>query len=76
MTLSLNVEFNGSVINLLVFAMKPLSAQAIDNQLAAVLDPDAIGYSMVTNYLRQPHFPSTLRETPDKPLHGIHWDFP
>jgi hypothetical protein len=28
-----------------------------------VLDPDAIGYPRVTNYLRQQHFPSTLRET-------------
>jgi translation initiation factor RLI1 len=76
MTLSLRVQFNGSVINLLVFAMKPLSAQAIDNELVAVLGPDAIGCSTVTNYLRQRHFPSTLRETPDEPLHGVHWDFP
>jgi hypothetical protein len=28
-----------------------------------MLGPDAIGYSMVINYLRQWHFPSTLRET-------------
>jgi hypothetical protein len=56
--------------------MKRISAQAIYNELAVVLDPDAIGYSMVTNYLRQRHFPSTLRETPDEPLHGIHCDFP
>jgi hypothetical protein len=28
-----------------------------------VLGPNAMGYSMVTNYLRQRHFPSTLRET-------------
>jgi hypothetical protein len=28
-----------------------------------LLGPDAIGYSTVTNYLRQRHFPSTLRET-------------
>jgi hypothetical protein len=47
--------------------MKRLSAQAIDNELIAVLSPDAIGYSTVTNYLRQRHFPSTLRETPDEP---------
>jgi hypothetical protein len=32
--------------------MKRLSAQAIFNELVAVLGPDAIGYSTVTNYLR------------------------
>jgi hypothetical protein len=59
----------------LFLAMKRLSAQAIDNELVAVLRPDAIGYSTVTNYLRQRFLPSTFRETPDEPLHGIHWDF-
>jgi hypothetical protein len=47
----------------LFLATEPLSAQAIHNELVAVLDPDAIGYSTLTNYLRQRHFPSTLRET-------------
>jgi hypothetical protein len=28
-----------------------------------VLGPDAIGYPTVTNYLRQRHFPSALRDT-------------
>jgi hypothetical protein len=56
--------------------MKRLSAQSISNKLVAVLGCDAIGYSTVTNYLRQRHFPSTLRETRDELLHGIHWDFP
>jgi hypothetical protein len=56
--------------------MKRLSAQVVYNELAAALDPDAIGYSMVTNYLRQRNFPSTLGKTRDEPLHGIHWDFP
>jgi hypothetical protein len=51
----------------LFLAMKRLAAQAIDNELVAV-----IGYSSVTDYLRQRHFPSPLRETPDEPLHGIH----
>jgi hypothetical protein len=60
----------------LFLAMKRLSAQAIYNELVAVLGPDAIGYSTVTNYLRQRYFPSTLPETPDEPLHGIHCDFP
>jgi hypothetical protein len=60
----------------LLFAMRRLSTQAIDNELVAVLGPDAIGYSTITNYLRQRHFPSPLRETPEEPLHGIHWDFP
>jgi hypothetical protein len=59
----------------LFLAMKRLSAQAIYKELAAVLDPDAIGYYMVTNYLRQRHFPSTLGENLGEPLHGIHWDF-
>jgi hypothetical protein len=56
--------------------MKRRSAQAIDNELVAMLGPDAIGYSRVTNYLHQRHFSLTLRETHDEPLHGIHWDFP
>jgi histone-lysine N-methyltransferase SETMAR len=43
--------------------MKRLSAQATDNELVAVLGPDAIGYSTLTNYLRQWNLPSTLRET-------------
>jgi hypothetical protein len=43
--------------------MTPLSAQAIYKELIAVLGPDAIDCSTVTNYLRQRHFPSTLRET-------------
>jgi hypothetical protein len=76
MMLSLNVQFNGSAINLLFLAMKGLSAQAISNELAAVLGPGAIGSSTVTNYLRHRHLPSTLCEAPDEPLHRIHWDFP
>jgi hypothetical protein len=59
----------------LFLAMKRLTAQAIYNELVAVLGPNAIGYCTVTNYLRQRHFLSTLRETSDEPLHGIHWDF-
>jgi hypothetical protein len=51
----------------LFLATKRLSAQAISNQLVAVLGPDAIGYSTVINYLRQRHFPSTLRQTDDEP---------
>jgi hypothetical protein len=47
----------------LFLAMKRLSAQAIYDELVAVLSPDAIGYSMVTNSLPQLHFRSTLRET-------------
>jgi hypothetical protein len=43
--------------------MKRLSAQAIYNELVAVLSPDAIGDSTVTSYLRQRYFPATLRET-------------
>jgi hypothetical protein len=46
----------------LFLAMKRLSAQATDSKLVAVLGPDAIGYSTVTNSFRQWHFPSPLRE--------------
>jgi histone-lysine N-methyltransferase SETMAR len=46
-----------------LLAMKRLSAQAIFNEFIAVLGPSAIGYSTVTNFVRQRHFPSTLRET-------------
>jgi histone-lysine N-methyltransferase SETMAR len=47
----------------LFLATNRLPAQVIDNELVSVLGPDAIGYSTVTNYLRQRHFLSTLRET-------------
>jgi hypothetical protein len=56
--------------------MKQLSVQAPYNELVAVFGPDAIGYSTVTNCLRQRDFPSILSETHDEPLHGIHWDPP
>jgi hypothetical protein len=42
--------------------MKRLSAQAIDNELVAVLGSDVIGYSTITNYLCQRHFSSVLCE--------------
>jgi hypothetical protein len=51
----------------LFLVVKRLSAQAISNELVAVLGPDGTGYSTVTTYLRQRHFPSTLRETLDGP---------
>jgi hypothetical protein len=51
----------------LFLAMKRLSAQAISNEVVAVLCPDAIGSSTVTKYLRQRGFPFTLRETLDEP---------
>jgi hypothetical protein len=47
-------------------AMKQLSVQAIYSEPVGVFGPGAIGYYTVTNYLRQRHFPSTLRETPDE----------
>jgi hypothetical protein len=47
----------------LFLAMKRLAGQVVCNELVAVFGSDAIGYSTVTNYLRQQHFPSTLRET-------------
>jgi hypothetical protein len=47
----------------LFLAIKRLSAQTISNKLVAVLGPDAIGYFTAINYLRQLHFPFTLRET-------------
>jgi hypothetical protein len=62
-----NVQFNDQRSICLFLAMKRLSAQAIYNELVAVLGPDAVGYSTVTNYLSQRYFPSTLRETPDEP---------
>jgi hypothetical protein len=37
----------------LFLAMKRLSAQAISNELIAMLGPDLMGHSTVTNYLRQ-----------------------
>jgi hypothetical protein len=47
----------------LFLAVKRLSAQAIYNELVVVLDPNAIGYSTLPNYIRQRHIPSTFRET-------------
>jgi hypothetical protein len=49
----------------LFLAVKRLSVPAIYNELVAMLGPDVIGYSTVTNYLRQWHFPSTFCATPD-----------
>jgi hypothetical protein len=43
--------------------MNRLSAQAIYSELVAVLGPDAIGYSTVTNHILQRRSPSTVRET-------------
>jgi hypothetical protein len=43
--------------------MKRFSGQSNDNELVTVLGPDAMGYSTVTNYLSQRHFPSILRAT-------------
>jgi hypothetical protein len=63
MTLSLNVQFNGSAINLFISRDEATSAQAIYHEPVAVLGSDAIGYSTVTNYLRQRHLPFTFRET-------------
>jgi hypothetical protein len=51
----------------LFLAIKRLPTRAIYNELVAVLGPDAIGYSTATTCLRQRHFPSTLRDTPDEP---------
>jgi hypothetical protein len=42
----------------LFLALKGLSAQAVDNELAAVLGANAIAYSTVTKYLRQRQFTS------------------
>jgi hypothetical protein len=42
MMLSLNVQFNGSAIDLLVSRDQGPSAQVIHNELATVLGPDAI----------------------------------
>jgi translation initiation factor RLI1 len=76
MTLALTYSSMDQRSICLFLVTKQLSAEATDNELVAVLGPEAIGYSTVTNYLRQRHFPSTLRKTRDEPLHGIHWDFP
>jgi hypothetical protein len=46
----------------LFLAMKRLSGQAICSELVAVLGPDAIGDSTVTNYLCQRHFLFTRSE--------------
>jgi hypothetical protein len=62
MTLSLKVQFHGSAINLLV-SRDEATLGRIHLQLVAVLGSHLIGYSTVTNYLRQQHFPSPHRET-------------
>jgi hypothetical protein len=47
--------------------MKGLSARDVHNELVAVLDPDAIAYSSVTNYPRQRQFPAISPEHSDEP---------
>jgi histone-lysine N-methyltransferase SETMAR len=49
----------------LFLAMKGLSAQKIHSELVAVLGADAIGYSTITRYLRQQHFPTKSSEPPE-----------
>ena len=44
-------------------AMKELSAQAVHEELVAVLGPDAVAYSTVTKYLRQRQFPRIYSKT-------------
>jgi hypothetical protein len=60
MTLSLNVQQNGSEVNLPISRASRTFARAIDNELTAVLGADAIAYSTVTKYLRQRQFTSIL----------------
>jgi hypothetical protein len=51
----------------LFLAMKRLSARDVHNELVAVLGPDAIAYSTVTNCLRQRQFPAISSEPSDQP---------
>jgi hypothetical protein len=76
MTLSLHISFNGSAINLLISRDEATLGRSHQQQICCYARPDTVGYSTVTNYLRQPHFPSALCETPDELLHRIHWYFP
>jgi hypothetical protein len=55
----------------LFLAMKGLSARDVHNELVAVLGPDAIAYSTVTNYLRQWPFPAISSEPSDEPPTSI-----
>jgi hypothetical protein len=58
----------------LFLAIKRFSVQTIYPELVVMFGPYAIDYSTVSNYFCQLHFSSALRETPDEPLHGIHWN--
>jgi hypothetical protein len=55
---NLNVQDNGSEINLPILARETLSARDIQNELVALLGLDAIADSRITRYLRQQHFPA------------------
>jgi hypothetical protein len=50
----------------LFLLLKGLSAQAVDDELPAVLDAIAIAYSTVTMYLRQRQFASILVDRPPR----------
>jgi hypothetical protein len=51
----------------LFLAIKGLSARDVHNKLVAVLGPDAIASSTVTNYRRQRQFPAISSEASDEP---------
>jgi hypothetical protein len=63
MTLNLNVQFNGSAINLLVSRGEATLGPRTLQRTCCCARPRCDGYSTATNYLRQRHFPSTFRET-------------
>jgi hypothetical protein len=65
-TFNLNVQLNGSAINLLASRDEATLGPSRRQRTVAMVGPDAIGYSTVTNCHRQRHFPSTLRKTPEE----------
>jgi hypothetical protein len=67
MTLSLNVQSNGSAIDLLVSRDQRTFGSAVRNEFVTVLGPDAIAYSTVTKHLRQRQFPSLPCDPSGKP---------
>jgi hypothetical protein len=48
-------------------ALNGLSARAVPDEPATVLDSDAITYSTVTKYMGQQRFPSIRVDLPDEP---------
>jgi hypothetical protein len=67
MRLSLQAQYNGTIINLPASHAQRTFMPGRPRKLLTLLGSDAIAYSIVTKYLRQWRFPSTLVDPLNEP---------